>query len=54
MGRKVAHRVGEDAGMPEPGSVPMIRYATTTDGVSVAWQSVGSGPALEWIDGIQR
>jgi DNA-binding NarL/FixJ family response regulator len=42
-------RVGEDAGMPEPGSVPMIRYATTTDGVSVAWQSVGSGPALVWM-----
>jgi len=35
--------------MPEPGSVPMIRYATTTDGVSVAWQSVGSGPALVWM-----
>ena len=35
--------------MPEPGSVPMIRYATTTDGVSVAWQSVGTGPALVWM-----
>lgn len=49
LGRKVAHRVGEDAGMPEPGSVPMIRYATTTDGVSVAWQSAGTGPALVWM-----
>ena len=49
LGLKVAHRVGEDAGMPEPGSVPMIRYATTTDGVSVAWQSAGTGPALVWM-----
>jgi DNA-binding CsgD family transcriptional regulator/pimeloyl-ACP methyl ester carboxylesterase len=28
---------------------PPIRYATTADGVSVAWQSVGSGPALVWM-----
>jgi DNA-binding CsgD family transcriptional regulator/pimeloyl-ACP methyl ester carboxylesterase len=35
--------------MPEPGSVPMIRYATTSDGVSVAWQAAGTGPALVWM-----
>src|SRR6478752_6012316 len=49
LGRKAVRQVGEDAGMPEPGSVPMIRYATTSDGVSVAWQSVGTGPALVWM-----
>ena len=35
--------------MPDPGSVPMIRYATTADGVSVAWQSTGDGPPLVWM-----
>jgi DNA-binding CsgD family transcriptional regulator/pimeloyl-ACP methyl ester carboxylesterase len=35
--------------MPDPASVPRIRYATTSDGLSVAWQSTGSGPALVWM-----
>ena len=35
--------------MPDPGSVPMIRYATTSDGVSIAWQSTGGGPPLVWM-----
>ena len=33
----------------QAGSVPMIRYATTSDGVSVAWQAAGTGPALVWM-----
>jgi DNA-binding CsgD family transcriptional regulator/pimeloyl-ACP methyl ester carboxylesterase len=28
---------------------PPIRYATTPDGVTVAWQALGSGPALVWM-----
>ncbi len=35
--------------MPDPASVPMLRYATTTDGISVAWQSLGTGPPLVWM-----
>lgn len=35
--------------MREPAAVPPIRYATTSDGVSVAWQESGSGPALLWM-----
>lgn len=35
--------------MREPAAVPPIRYAPTSDGVSVAWQAFGSGPALVWM-----
>ncbi|MEP6650025.1 MAG: alpha/beta fold hydrolase [Lapillicoccus sp.] len=42
-------RVGQDAGMPDPASVPPIRYATASDGVSIAWQAFGSGPPLVWM-----
>ena len=28
---------------------PPIRYTTTSDGVSVAWQSTGDGPPLIWL-----
>src|SRR5829696_2017956 len=28
---------------------PPIRYATTSDGLSVAWQSTGNGPPLVWM-----
>ena len=28
---------------------PPIRYAATVNGVSIAWPSVGSGPALVWM-----
>ena len=35
--------------MREPAAMPPIRYATTADGMSIAWQALGSGPALVWM-----
>ena len=34
------------------GAVPTLDHALTSDGVSIAWTSVGSGPALIHLPGV--
>lgn len=47
----MAETPSPEPGGPPSGAMPTTRYATTSDGLSIAYQQFGSGPHVVWVTG---